>query len=85
MEAKRWLNTADRVTELEDVSNAFKDVFHEFGMAAVRADDMEHQDVITQVVLDRIGKSEFLIADPERFNYTGRLRPSPGRMKQSAA
>jgi hypothetical protein len=56
-----WMEKAR--PELEDVCNAFKDVFHEFSIAALRADDIEHQDVITQVVLDKIGKSEFLIAD----------------------
>jgi hypothetical protein len=49
--------------ELDDVSNAFKETFRQFGIRAIRADDIEHQDVITQVVLEAIRKSEFLIAD----------------------
>jgi hypothetical protein len=49
--------------ELIDVANAFKEVCHEFGIHATRADDIEHQDVITEVILNRIQSSEFLIAD----------------------
>jgi hypothetical protein len=49
--------------ELEDVVNAFKEVFAEFNIRALRADDVEHQDVITEVILQRISESEFLIAD----------------------
>jgi hypothetical protein len=49
--------------ELDDVCNTIKGVCSDFGIQAVRADDIEHQDKITDVVLQRIRESEFLIAD----------------------
>src|ERR1022692_4085970 len=48
---------------LDDVANAFREVFSQFGIHAERSDDIEHQDVITQVILEGIRSSEFLIAD----------------------
>ena len=56
-----WMDKAH--PELDDISNAIKEVCDEFGVKAVRADDVEHQDRITDLVLSHIGKSEFLIAD----------------------
>lgn len=49
--------------ELDDVSNAIKDVCQQFDIEAVRADDVEHADQITKIVLERIKESELLIAD----------------------
>src|SRR5258708_3859346 len=49
--------------ELDDVSNAIKEVCKEFGINALRADDVEHEDRITDLILKHIRESEFLIAD----------------------
>lgn len=49
--------------ELEDVYTAIKEVCEEFGITAYRADEIEHQDRITDLVLNEIRTSEFLIAD----------------------
>ena len=56
-----WMDKSE--PELDDVSNAIKEVFAEFEINAVRADDVEHQDKITDVILNHIKDSEFLIAD----------------------
>jgi hypothetical protein len=56
-----WMDPAK--PELQDVVNTFKDVFALFGIHALRADDIEHQDVITEMVLEHIRTSEFLVAD----------------------
>jgi nucleoside 2-deoxyribosyltransferase len=45
------------------VKNAITDVFAEFGVSAVTADDIEHDGGITEVVLQAIETSEFLFAD----------------------
>jgi hypothetical protein len=59
-----WMDKSH--AELDDVSNAIKEVFGEFGINAVRADDVEHQDKITDLVLNHIRESEFLVADLEK-------------------
>jgi hypothetical protein len=49
--------------ELQDVTDAVKDVFRQFDISAVRADDIEHEGVITQRILNEIGSAEVLFAD----------------------
>jgi len=49
--------------ELEDVHQAVKEVFAEFGIKALRADEIQHQDRITDLILNQIAQSEFLFAD----------------------
>ena len=49
--------------ELEDLYNAYKESFERFGITAVRADEIEHQEVITEKITEKIRCSEFLLAD----------------------
>jgi|GEM_PF-1374519 len=56
-----WMD--EKHPELQDVLQTIKDVTARFGITSVRADEVEHQDRITDVVLRHITTSEFLIAD----------------------
>ncbi len=56
-----WMDKAR--PELEDTCHTIKEVCACFGIKALRADDVEHQDRITDVVLEHIRNSEYLIAD----------------------
>jgi len=49
--------------ELEDVYSAIKDTCKEFEIAAYRADEIQHQDRITDRILQEIATCEYLIAD----------------------
>lgn len=49
--------------ELTDVADAVRLVFRSFGVRAIRADDIEHEGLITERVLNEIRTSEFLFAD----------------------
>lgn len=49
--------------ELIDIVDTVKEAFRQFGISAVRADDIEHEGQITQRVLNELRTSEFLFAD----------------------
>ncbi len=48
---------------LPDVCNAIKAACADFGIGAIRVDDIEHQEEITARVLEGIASAEFIIAD----------------------
>jgi hypothetical protein len=56
-----WMDSAQ--PELEDVRDTVTSTFNKFGIKAIRADDIEHEGIITQRILDEVKTSEFLFAD----------------------
>ena len=49
--------------DLDDIYGVYKDCFSKFGITAIRADDIEHEDVITKRIIEEIKTSEFLVGD----------------------
>lgn len=56
-----WMD--EELPELSDVVDTVKSVFASFDIKAVRADDIEHEGLITERILSEIHTSEFLFAD----------------------
>jgi nucleoside 2-deoxyribosyltransferase len=56
-----WMDPSQ--PELDDVCDLVNDVFDAFSIKAIRADDIEHEGIITERILHEISTSEFLIAD----------------------
>lgn len=49
--------------ENEDVYGTYKECFSKFDVKAVRADEIEHEDIITKRIIEEIKTSEFLVGD----------------------
>ena len=47
--------------ETEDVYDLYKECFDKFGIKAIRADEIEHEDIITDRIIEEIKTSEFLL------------------------
>ncbi|MGA3053607.1 MAG: hypothetical protein ABSD63_05325 [Candidatus Korobacteraceae bacterium] len=50
-------------TDSEDLKNCFKRAFKRFDITAVRSDEIEHQGLALQRILNEITASQFLVAD----------------------
>jgi hypothetical protein len=49
--------------DLQDVKDVVKETFKEFGIQAIRADEIEHSDGITDRIVEEIRQSQYLFAD----------------------
>lgn len=49
--------------ELDDIADTVKRCFSDFNIQATRADDIQHEDLITSRILEEIRTAEFLFAD----------------------
>jgi hypothetical protein len=56
-----WMDKSQ--PDLVDVSDAVKEVFGQFRIRAVRADDIEHEGLITPRIINEIKTTEFCFAD----------------------
>jgi hypothetical protein len=56
-----WINP--EAPELNDVRDTVQEVFKSFNIKATRADEIEHEGIITERVIQEISTSEFLFAD----------------------
>lgn len=56
-----WIDPNESV--LDDIYEAIKSCFEVFGITAIRADEIEHEEIITERIIKEIRSSEFLIAD----------------------
>lgn len=56
-----WMDKSQ--SDLDDVSDAVKEVFGQFRIRAVRADDIEHEGLITPRIINEIKTAEFCFAD----------------------
>jgi hypothetical protein len=56
-----WINPNE--PQLSDVKDVVKEVFAEFKIKAIRADEIEHSDGITDRIVDEIRQAEYLFGD----------------------